>query len=127
MTKWDQHLIVIIMLISMSGIFYIKNIATNQGEKYILVEVNGLEYKKITIDNNKELKYLEIDTKYGYNKLEIKNGKVRVIEASCRDKLDVAQGFIENSGQVIVCLPNRMVVEMKSEKATSQKIDAGSY
>ncbi len=127
MTKWDKYLIFIIMLISILSIFYIKNMATNQGEKYILIEVNGLEYKKITIDNSKQSKYLDINTKYGYNKLEVKNGKVRVIEASCKDKLDVAQGFIENSGEVIVCLPNRMVVEIKSDKTPALEIDAGSY
>ena len=127
MTKWDKYLIIIIMLISISSIFYMKYIATNQGEKYVLVEVNGLEYKKITIDNNKESRYLDINTKYGYNKLEVRNGKVRVIEANCKDKLDISQGFIENTGQVIVCLPNRMVVEIKSEKTPDEKIDAGSY
>lgn len=127
MTKWDKYLIILITIVSISSIFYIKNIATNQGDKYILVEVNGKEYKKITINDNDKLKHLDINTKYGYNKLEIEKGKVRVIEANCKDKLDIKQGFIRDTGELIVCLPNRLVIEIKSEQNSTGKIDASSY
>lgn len=127
MTKWDKYLIVLITIISLFSMFYIKNIATNTGENYISIEVNGEEYKKITFSNDNKLRYLDINTKYGYNKLEIYKKKVRVVEASCPDQLDVKQGFIENIGEIIVCLPNRMVVEIKGEDISDIKIDAGSY
>lgn len=127
MTKWDKYLIFLISVISISSMVYIKNIAASQGDKYITVEVNGSEYKKVTFSDDDKPKYLDIKTKYGYNKLEIENGKVRVIDASCPDKLDVKQGFIKDVGEVIVCLPNRMVVEIKGEKIPEKNIDAGSY
>ena len=127
MTKCDKYLIVLILVMSISSMFYIKNIATGQDDKYIVVEVNGSEYKKVTFDSDDKIKYLDINTKYGYNKLEIQNGEVRVIDASCPDKLDVKQGFIKDVGEVIVCLPNRMVVEIKGEKILENNIDAGSY
>lgn len=127
MTKWDKYLIVLILVISISSMFYIKNLATNQDDKYIVIEVNGSEYKKITFSDKDKAKYLDIDTQYGFNKLQIEEGKVRVIDASCPDKLDVKQGFIKDVGEVIVCLPNRMVVEIKGEKNPDNNIDAGSY
>lgn len=127
MTKWDKYLILIIIIISISSMFFVKNIAINKGEKYVSVEVNGEPYKKITFTDDDKKRYLDIDTKHGYNKLEIYKGKVRVIEANCPDKLDVKQGFIEDIGQVIVCLPNRLVVEIKGEIIPDDKIDAGSY
>lgn len=127
MTKWDKYLIVLITIVSLSSMFYIKNIATNAGENYISIEINGEEYKKITFSNDNKLRYLDIKTKYGYNKLEIYKEKVRIVEASCPDKLDIKQGFIEDIGEMIVCLPNRMVVEIKGEDISDVKIDAGSY
>lgn len=127
MTRLDKYLIVLIAIVSLSSMFYIKNMATNLGEKYVSVEVNGEQQKKITFINDNKKRYLDINTKYGYNKLEIYKEKVRVIEASCPDGLDIKQGFIENVGEVIVCLPNRMVVEIKGEEASDDKIDAGSY
>lgn len=127
MTKWDKYLIFLISIVSISSMFYIKNLAIGQGDKYVVVEVNGSEYKKITFSNDDEIKHLDINTKYGYNELEIQDGRVRVIEASCKDKLDVKQGFIKDVGEVIVCLPNRLVVEIKGEKILENNIDAGSY
>ena len=38
---------------------------------------------------------------------------MRVIEADCPDQLDVKQGYISKVGEVIVCLPNRLVIEIK--------------
>ena len=31
----------------------------------------------------------------------------------CPDKLDVKQGYISKVGEVIVCLPNKLVIEIK--------------
>lgn len=127
MTRWDKYLIITIVLLSLAAMFYMKNIATNQGEKYISIEVNGEEYKKVTFTNDNKKRYLEIKTKYGYNKLEIQNEKIKVIEADCPDKLDVKQGFIEETGSMIVCLPNRLVIEIKGKQLYKNNIDAGSY
>lgn len=127
MTKWDKYLVILITVISLSSMFYINHMTTNEGEKYVLIQVNGKEYKKVTFSNDNKKRYLEIKTKYGYNKLEIQNKKVRVVEANCPDELDVKQGFIEDVGSMIVCLPNRLVIEIKGERTSPDKIDAGSY
>lgn len=60
-------------------------------------------------------KQIPVKTEFGYNLIEIGDGKVRVIEADCPDKLDVKQGYIERPGEVIVCLPNKLVIEIKGE------------
>ena len=58
-------------------------------------------------------KNIEIKTEFGYNLIEIGDGEVKVIDADCPDKLDVKQGSISKVGEIIVCLPNRMVIELK--------------
>lgn len=52
----------------------------------------------------------------GYNTLVIKDGKADVTEASCPDKLCVNQHSISYDGETIVCLPNKLVVKIVSEK-----------
>ena len=59
-------------------------------------------------------KVYPIRTSFGLNILEVDEFGVRVIEASCPDKLDVKFGKIDKVGQAIICLPNRLVVEIKS-------------
>ena len=43
------------------------------------------------------------------------DGRARVLASSCPDQLCVHQGEIRYSGQTIVCLPNRVVVEVVSD------------
>ncbi|GMG97264.1 NusG domain II-containing protein [Tepidimicrobium xylanilyticum] len=113
MTKGDKILIFSILVISLLSLFYIRNMAFNYDEKYISIQVNGIEIKKIIFDRSLIGKTISIKTEFGYNLIEIGDGKVRVIEADCPDKLDVKQGYISEVGEVIVCLPNRLVIEIK--------------
>ena len=47
------------------------------------------------------------------NRVEIKDGRVRMIEASCPNHLCIRQGWISLEGQSIVCLPNKVVVRIE--------------
>ncbi|MBE5966063.1 MAG: NusG domain II-containing protein [Lachnospiraceae bacterium] len=62
---------------------------------------------------------LEEDTIYtvegengAWNTFEIKDGYVNMIDASCPDKLCVAQKGIHYDHETIVCLPNQVVLEI---------------
>ena len=44
------------------------------------------------------------------NTIEIKDGRVRMLEASCPNHLCIRQGWIRFEGQSIVCLPNKVTV-----------------
>ena len=47
-----------------------------------------------------------------YNILVIKDGKANVVKASCPDLLCVHQMAISHTGEQIVCLPNKVVIEI---------------
>jgi hypothetical protein len=113
LTKGDKYLIIFIVIISLASLIYIKKFVFNYNEKYISIQVDGEEIKEIIFDKNIIGKTIPINTKYGYNLIEIGDEKVRVIEADCPDKLDVKQGYISKIGEIIVCLPNRLVIEIK--------------
>lgn len=120
MTKGDKILIVTIIIISLVSLGFIKNSATGYNDKYISIQVDGKEYKKIIFDKSLIGKNIPIETQFGYNLIEIGDGNVRVIEASCPDELDVKQGYISMPGEIIVCLPNRLVVEIKGSSETRE-------
>ncbi|MBW4827274.1 MAG: NusG domain II-containing protein [Clostridiaceae bacterium] len=126
MTKGDKCLIISIIIISLFSLWYVKKEATSYGEKYILIQVDGKDYKKITFGPEVIGKKIPIKTEFGYNLIEIGDGKVRVIEADCPDQLDVKQGYIDSPGEVIVCLPNKLVVEIKG-KTKDEDIDYISH
>ena len=49
-----------------------------------------------------------------YNILEIKEGKADITEASCPDGICVNHRAVNKQSQSIVCLPNKVVVEIES-------------
>lgn len=49
---------------------------------------------------------------YGFNVIEVKGGKVSVSYADCRDKICVDHKPISQEGEIIVCLPHRLTVEV---------------
>ncbi|HHV46911.1 MAG TPA: NusG domain II-containing protein [Tissierellia bacterium] len=113
MTKGDKLLILTIIVVNVLALIFINQSLFSYEEKYISIQVNGEEIKTITFDDNMIGKTIPIKSDYGYNLIEIGDGKVRVIEADCPDQLDVKQGYISKVGEIIVCLPNRLVVEIK--------------
>lgn len=113
MTKGDKLLIVFVIILAVVSSVFIKRQALSTNGKYISVQVNGKEIKKIIFDSQIIGNTIPVETEYGYNLIEIGDEKVRVIEADCPDEIDVKQGYISSIGETIVCLPNKMVVEIK--------------
>lgn len=120
LTKGDKYLIISIIFISIVSLFYVKNSATNVDEKYVSIQVDGEEVKKVIFDKKIIGETIPIESEFGYNLIEIGDEKVRVIEADCQDQLDVKQGYISKTGEIIVCLPNRLVIEIKGIKEETE-------
>ncbi len=66
---------------------------------------------------------LPVDTAAGHNVVVIENGAVRVAEADCPDQVCVHTGAISGPGETIVCLPNRLLIEITGEPEGEVEID----
>ena len=126
MTKGDKLLIVFVLILSLASMGYIRKQGMSNKDKYVSIQVNGKEIKKIIFDRAIVGKTIPIETEFGYNLIEIGDNEIRVIEADCPDKIDVKQGYISRIGETIVCLPNKMVVEIKGVD-NSDGIDMMNY
>lgn len=52
----------------------------------------------------------------GYNVIEVRQGSIGVVEASCPDGLCMNMGFIDNSLMPVTCLPNHLVIKVIDEE-----------
>lgn len=127
LTRGDKLLIVLVVILSMMSLMFIKTQGLSKDDKYISVQVDGEEIKKIYFDKKLIGNEIPIETEYGYNIIELGDEEVRVIDASCPDKLDVLQGAISNIGETIVCLPNRLVVEIKGTRENVDRQEIINY
>jgi hypothetical protein len=101
-------------------------LVTKTGGNKVSVSVDGVEQIAFSLDE--DLEY-EIDGyNGGTNLLMIKNGSAFLLNASCPDHLCVKMGKIRNVGQSIICLPNRVVIEIKGGKdGSSTEYDTKTY
>lgn len=86
------------------------------------ISVDGETYGIYGLGENREI---EIgDT----NACRIQDGKVRMIEADCPDQICVHTAEISADGGTIVCLPNRIVLEIISDgtDGSDKEVDAVS-
>lgn len=107
--KRELILIAAILVISglLSAIFYAGN---RKAPEQVVVTVDGRTVA--TLDLHKDTDMI-IDGHGGTDHLVIKDGYARITEASCPDKVCVRTGKIHKSGELIVCLPNRVVVTIE--------------
>ena len=87
----------------------------------MIVSVSGEIYGKYPLNENR---IIDVNENKGHNRIVINDGKVYMEEADCPDKYCVSQGKISKTGEIIVCLPHKLSVEIKNQSEATDEIDA---
>lgn len=66
-----------------------------------------------------------IDILGGKMRVQILKGRLRIVHSDCPQHLCMNMGWIQDSGQTIVCVPNQVLVEIKSKGHSV--VDAVTY
>ena len=82
----------------------------------VIVKVDGTVVKELPLNQDDE--FTVPGYHGGINSIIIRNGSVLASDADCPDKLCVKTGKINRAGETIVCLPHRVVVEIKSNSVS---------
>lgn len=127
LTKGDIILVALLIVFSIFLAFYMSKVSDETDKKYVSIQINGEEIETIEFSKDIIGKTYKIETEYGYNILEFGDEEVKIIDASCLDKLCIKQGIINKIGHLLVCLPNRLVVEIKSNNGTTNEIDGATF
>jgi hypothetical protein len=111
----DIILIVSVLLISALCCLFV---VLNQSEgTEVVVTIGNDEYGRYPLNIDKKITIsVDNETVSQYNILVIENGEADVIEASCPDGVCEDHIPISKSGETIVCLPNKVVVRIESDK-----------
>lgn len=126
MKRLDIIIIVLVVIISIATLGILK--MTSNGkyeEKYAEISLDGEVIKTIIFDDTTIAEPFTIQTELGANVIEIVNGSVAIIAADCPDELCVKDGPISEPGEILVCLPHKVVVEIKGKGKA--EVDELSY
>lgn len=73
----------------------------------VVIYVEGKEYGRYSLEEDAAINI------NGTNRLRIEGHKADMTEADCPDKLCVHQKAAKAAGESIICLPNRIVVQIE--------------
>ncbi len=76
----------------------------------VKISADGQTVKTLSLDKDDEYVF---ESDKGYNIVVIKDGAVYVKEADCPDKICVNHKKISNVGEAVICLPHKLVVEIR--------------
>lgn len=112
--KLDFVIIGVLMLLSfLPEVLLGASIGKGYSNTYAEITVNGKLYKTVALSEHVGKEVLEIKTNHGINVIEIKDNKIGIIEADCPDQVCMNPQYIEKSGESLVCLPHKVMIQIK--------------
>lgn len=111
LTLGDKVLIGCLLLLSLAS-FPLVRIMTKAGNS-VQIETDGNVYKVVSLHADQTL---VVPGPLGKTIVVVHDGEVHVTDSPCRVKICVRMGNISHIGQLIVCVPNKVVVRVTGEE-----------
>ena len=109
--KMKNESILVLVIVLIAAAFFVGNrLAAKKPAAIVVVSVDGTITHEFPLHLEEDF---TIYTEHGENHLVISEGQAQVKEASCPDKICVKHPPISESGQTIVCLPNKVVITIQ--------------
>lgn len=105
MKKRDLILIIIVLLAA-GAVWFFSSFFTSETGGKLKISVNNQVFGIYDLDENQEI--MVSDT----NICRIENGRAIMEYADCPDQVCVHASAISKNGQTIICMPNRVVLEV---------------
>ncbi|HOC06110.1 MAG: NusG domain II-containing protein [Bacillota bacterium] len=108
MKRGDILIVIILTAVVLAGGYLYFFHRSTQGT--IVVEVDGKTTNTFPLFQEGRDEIIDVRGVNGTTKVQLQDGRVRVIESACPDKICVGTGWLRSSTGAIVCLPNRVVI-----------------
>ena len=105
-------MIAAVILAAAAAVFFFQVKNRTSGTVYAIVEQDSKELMRLPLSESGEYRISNGDS---YNVIEITEGGVRMKEADCPDQICVQTGSISKEHEMIVCMPHKVIVEIRKE------------
>ncbi len=118
--KADVVLFLLILVFGLAVTWW--SLSQNQAGQQVVVTVGGQIYGTYDLSMDQEIQVIQDDH---LNYITIKDGKVSMSFSDCSNQVCVHTGWISETKDTIVCLPNKVVIEIQSEKGGTVDVITG--
>lgn len=117
MSRADKYLVCGILLVAIvSAVFQyfqgLAQLATNS-PCYAVIMAQGKRAAILELSEGKGRQMLSLQGKIGPATVEEDGCRIRMLEAPCPDRICIRRGWIEKSGDSIICIPNEIHIFMQ--------------
>ncbi len=104
--------IIIVLTTGLILLIFTLTYGFNGSERYVEI-TNVKSSTRYDPDVNR---VVEVEGPIGITRVIIEDGRAWVEDSPCRDKICIKMGTVSRPGEEAVCLPNRVIVQMKGER-----------
>ena len=108
--------LLLVILFICAGFFIQKRYLGKSGVSAV-IEQDGEVVTEL--DLSKDTEIVLNDGNGGSNTITVQNGQISVTEANCPDLVCVRTGTISQTGEVIACLPHKLIITISSDQTDS--------
>jgi hypothetical protein len=116
MKRIDAIIIAVILVIAATAMFAMSAMRQAADADGLRAEIyeDGVLTRTLPLDGASDI---TVNTKWGYNRIVVEDGGVRVAEADCGGLTCVHSGARSLPGDMIACLPHRLVIKLQGGEA----------
>ena len=103
-------ILILVLLVIAGGAALVIQFGIKRNGATAIITVDGTVVHRMSLLVEEEYTVEGIDG--GHNVVVVQQGEVYMKEADCPDEICVKTGHIHKTGETIVCLPHRVVVEV---------------
>lgn len=112
--KRNTYLFLLVLLAIIGVGFLIQRYFFGKTGATAIIERDGETISELDLSKDTEL--VLDDGNGGSNTITVKNGKIAVTDANCPDLVCVHTGSISQTGEVIACLPHKLIITISEKK-----------
>lgn len=122
--KKNDWILTLSLLIFFAAFFFVTKLPLSSGNGTYEIEIRDASGQITRKGFNQEGSYKIYSEDHSfYNEYRIKDGKVKMLDANCRDQLCVHMKEISQDGEMIVCLPHKVYISVKAKKSSHKGSD----
>ncbi len=125
LTKYDILIMLTVFITAVFSYAFIGIAASGNSPDTVEIMVDGELYASYKLNEVYNPQIIQINTEFGRNTLKITRDGAEMTDSDCKDRLDVKCGKITKSGQIIICIPNRVSVKLKGNSI--EEVDKVTY
>lgn len=112
-TKFDIGLFILFIIAGLISLLYVYKLTMSNGKDNVVILQNGKVFGTYPIEKDQTV---EVKVDGHTNKINIKNRNVQMAFSTCANQDCIRQGKIHDSSKSIICLPNKVVVEIEGKE-----------